>query len=575
MSGLTTADWVALAIYLLAITFIGLWSSRHVKSSADFFMPHRFGKAMMVTFAFGTGTSSDQAVTVASQTMTQGLSAIWWQWMWLPATPFYWFIAAIMRRFRAVTTADIYKLRYNQSVALLFAVVGILSLAAKIGLLLKGVGAMVHSCTDGAIHETWAIAVVTILFVSYGMAGGLGAAIVTDFFQGILTVLFSFLLLPFVLHAVGGISGMRELVNGHNAQMLSLLVPGKIDGFFVLMYAMQALTGIVAFPFVLGVCSAGRTELDGRIGFMFGTLLKRVCTMAWSLTAMAAVAWYLQQGIDLTSIPADHIYGNVARAFLPQAMPGLLGVFLACLLASIMSSCDAIMVSSAALFTENVYRPYAAKRPDSHYIFVGRMVALVVVACGVTVAFLVPDVISALDFWFRISPMMGIMFWIGLIWRRATPAGAWAGTLTGFAAWWLASRRATAEWLATFEWPNSLQIVWRDTAEVVAVHRPWEILFYTVSAVLACVVVSMLSTPVPNDRLQRFFDLTRTPVLPDETVEAPCTMPVGVPIPKRRMLISAGGLEIPVPSLTSLGGFALGWIFVAALILLFRWIVTI
>ena len=331
MSGLSQVDWIALGVYLLSITAIGLWSSRHVRSSADFFMPHRFGKTMMVTFAFGTGTSSDQAVTVASQTMTQGLSAIWWQWVWLPATPFYWLIAAIMRRFRAVTTADVYKLRYNQSVALLFAVVGILSLAAKIGLLLKGVGVMVDSCTGGAINETWSIMVVTILFVAYGMAGGLGAAIVTDFFQGLLTVLFSFLLLPFVLHAIGGISGMREIISGHNEQMLSLLVPGKIDWFFVLMYSVQALTGIVAFPFVLGVCSAGRTEMDGRVGFMCGNLLKRVCTMAWSLTALAAVAWYLDRGVELNTIQPDHLYGNVARSFLPQAFPGLLGVFLACL----------------------------------------------------------------------------------------------------------------------------------------------------------------------------------------------------------------------------------------------------
>ena len=44
------------------------------------------------------------------------------------------------------------------------------------------------------------------------LAGGLGAAIVTDFIQGILTILFSFLLLPFVLGAVGGMTGMRETI---------------------------------------------------------------------------------------------------------------------------------------------------------------------------------------------------------------------------------------------------------------------------------------------------------------------------------------------------------------------------
>ena len=64
-------DWAVLPVYLVGITLLGAWAARRVKSSGDFFMPRRFGKAMMITFAFGTGTSSDQAVTVASKTVSQ------------------------------------------------------------------------------------------------------------------------------------------------------------------------------------------------------------------------------------------------------------------------------------------------------------------------------------------------------------------------------------------------------------------------------------------------------------------------------------------------------------------------
>ena len=58
------------------------------------------------------------------------------------------------------------------------------------------------------------------------------------------------------------------------------------------MFALQALVGIIAQPFVMGVCAAGKTEMEGRIGFMVGNLVKRLCTVAWCLTAIAAVAWY-------------------------------------------------------------------------------------------------------------------------------------------------------------------------------------------------------------------------------------------------------------------------------------------
>ena len=86
----------------------GVWaavagSARLVKSPDDFFMGgRRFKKAFMLFFAFGAGTHSDQAVSVASKTYTSGLSGIWLQWIWLFATPFYWLIAPVFRRMRAL-----------------------------------------------------------------------------------------------------------------------------------------------------------------------------------------------------------------------------------------------------------------------------------------------------------------------------------------------------------------------------------------------------------------------------------------------------------------------------------------
>ncbi len=65
---------------------------------------------------------------------------------------------------------------------------------------------------------------------------------------------------------------------------------------------MCGIVGIVAQPFIMGVCASGRTEMDGRVGFMVGNIVKRICTMAWCITALAAVAWYMQLGVDLATI---------------------------------------------------------------------------------------------------------------------------------------------------------------------------------------------------------------------------------------------------------------------------------
>ena len=310
-------------------------------------------------------------------------------------------------------------------------------MSVKIGVMLKGAGALIEAATGDLIDADLAIWSITALFVVYGAAGGLGAAIVTDFVQGILTVIFSFILLPFVLYEVGGMEGIRSAIR--QPEMLSLVAPEKITLFFVVMMGIQALVGIVAQPHFMGVCAAGKSEWEGRVGIVVGNLIKRLCTIAWALTAIGAVAWYLNNGVSLDDVQTrefgDRLYGDVARQFLPAVMPGLLGVFLASLLAAVMSSCDSFMISSAGLFTENIYKPLRPNRPEGHYLFVGRIAALVIVAGGVAYANWASDVVRALELWFKIAPMTGLVFWMCLFWRRMTVAGAWAATLSGFGAW--------------------------------------------------------------------------------------------------------------------------------------------
>jgi Na+/proline symporter len=366
-------------------------------------------------------------------------------------------------------------------------------------------------------------------------------------------------------------SGVRETIK--DPAMLSIITPGGIGVFFIIMYAVQGLVGIVAQPFIMGVCSAGRTEYDGRFGFMFGNILKRICTIAWTLTALAGVAWYMQQGYDTSTIAPDHVYGDIARHFFPQMAPGLLGLFIASLLAAVMNSCDSYMIASAGLFTQNLYRPLVTNRPEGHYVWVGRASSLMVVIGGYLFASYVPDVKTALDIWFKMAPPLGVAFWMGLFWRHTTPKGAWAATLAGFGAWWLATTERFVAWVSALPFADRIDLVWQEGDKPAKIYEPWLILYCTLAAIGACVVVSLLTRQIPEERLQRFYDLTRTPVREDEVVPQPCTMPLGVAPAHRPMLCTLGGLEIPMPSTTSWIGFFVGWIAVALLVVGFLWIV--
>ena len=70
------------------------------------------------------------------------------------------------------------------------------------------------------------------------------------------------------------------------------------------------------------------------------------------IVGMCAIGMYMGRDIE-----ADQIYGLMAKDLLPQIMPGLIGLFIASLLAGVMSTCDVFMVTSAALFTENSTSP--------------------------------------------------------------------------------------------------------------------------------------------------------------------------------------------------------------------------
>lgn len=555
------ADIIALLVYLAALIGIGLWVSRKIKSMEEFVMPRRFGKVLMISFAFGTGTHADEAVGVSSKTFTNGLSGVWYQWLYLFCTPFYWLIAPVMKRFRAITTADIFEARYDKSVASLYTLVGMTTLLVDMGVMLKAFGSIVHGSTG--FNEKWAIGLVTLVFVAYSVAGGLHAGIITDFIQGILTVLFSFILLPFVLKAVGGMAGIRASIS--DPEMLSMVAPGDIGVFYIAMLSLSGLIGIVTQPHILANCSSGRTEMDGRVGFMGGNMVKRFCTVAWCLIGLAAIVYFKGQEI----VP-DQVWGHIAKDFLNEAMPGLLGVFLATLLASLQSTANAVMICSSGLFTENVYKHFVKEKSAKHYLTVARIASVVTVAGAVIFAWRVGHVVHGLEIFWKVGLLTGIAFWLGLFWRRATVAGAWASFTAATVGWWLTTQDffvAIADKLPGAETHRFVVEKMVDHVMTQQIYLPWAMVFYIGFGVLAGIVVSLLTRPVPEEQLENYYTLTRTPVVPGEEILKPCTVPKGsTTLARRPIFPGLKSLEFQVPNFVSMAGFIFGWVFVVGII---------
>ena len=563
MLGLHIADIIAILIYLLIVGGIGFWAAKKVKSLGDFVMPHKFGKFTMSMFSFGAGTHSDQAVGVASKSFSTGISGIWYQWFWLFATPFYWLIAPLMRRFRAMTTSDIFEARFDRKVSMLYTVFGILQLSVSIGVMLQGSAAIIEACTGGAFNANYAIIAMTVLFMVYGISGGLAAAIYTDLIQGVLTIIFSFILLPSIFDAVGGLSSIKETLT---PELLSITMPGDISVFYIAVISFCGILGIVVQPHILGVCAAGKTEMDGRVGFVSGNFLKRICTIAWALTGLAAIVHYA--GTEIKHV--DQIYGVVAKEFLPGLMPGLVGLFIAALLASVMSSCDAFMISSAGLFTNNIYKNLKPNESEAHYVKIVRLSAFFVVSLGVLMAYTISDVNRGLEIFWAVTSVMGISFWMGFFWKRYNSAGAWASTIAAFLIWLFLGTSFGAEFMQSL----SESFVTIKEGKTV-IYLPWQMLLYVVGGVIVGIIVSLMTQKTDEKQLSVFYSLIHTPVSDDEELpEKGCTIPEGVKANEEKVFPLPGSLHVPIPNKLTVCGFAVSWAIVFAMIAFLYWIMS-
>jgi len=343
--GLHIADFAILLVYLLGITALGLWVSRSVRTEGDYFLGgRRFGKFFPILHQFGTGTHADEPVAVTGKAHEIGLAGIWYQWLWLFCTPFYWLLAPVFRRLRYVTTGDFFERRYGACLGHAYAVLGLSIFMLNIGIMLNGTGRIVDAVTSGAIPHLWAIVIITVFFVVYAIVGGMVAAVVTDAVQGVFIVVLSFVLLPFVMGRVGGFHQLHQVLS---PEKLSLVAPSDVTLFFIVMTVVNALVNIVTQPHTNENCGVARDERDAAVGFVFGPAIKRVCTIAWAFTGVAALALYP----DLAH--HEDAFGAAARDLLPV---GLVGLMVASIMAANMSSCDSFLVDASALFTRNLYQ---------------------------------------------------------------------------------------------------------------------------------------------------------------------------------------------------------------------------
>ena len=506
---ISTLDIAVIVLYLLAVLGVGLYQALKIRTSGDYYAGGRkFSKFYLMMHALGTASHADEPVSVVGGAFEKGFSGIWYTYTYLPLTPIFWLLAPFIRRGRFVTMADFFRARYDQSIAVLYSIVGVLKMSVAIGAVLMGTAKVFESVTDKQIDPKWAIYGMTLVFVTYGFAGGLRATVVTEGIQGPLIVIMSLLLVPFGLRAAGGFHGIHQSLSHSMFDLTSGTL--EFTPRWIFAFSLTALIGWVAQPGIVAAVGSGKTELEGRIGYTYGTMIKRFCALGWVLTGVVLAAMAAQGDLshaEAAKLSGDRelAFGSAMRSLLPH---GLLGLMFAAIFASQMATLSAQMVNSSALASRNLYRPLIRPQSgDREVLWVGRLCGLFLVAIGVMLARSLSGVANALTTLLQFSSIMGVVVWGGVLWRRANATGAWAAVIVLFAFWGIF---------------GPIGMMLRDKTGLSA--PPWVGMFgrekyvfelmlcYLPIGIATFVIVSLLTPPPDKKQVDDLFLLLRTPV---------------------------------------------------------------
>jgi len=413
-----------LTIYSIGVIAFGVWTSRFVRGSSDFFVAGRsLGPGLVMVSMLAANIGAGSTVGVAGLAYRDGISAWWWVGSaGLGSLVFAWLVAPRLWRLAAAhdfyTTGDYLEFRYGATVRTIVAIVICIgSLALLAGQLIAG--AAILNVITGAPRWLGACigaGVMTIYFVSGGL---IGSAWVNTVQLVVMMTGFA-VALPVVLERVGSMAALGE--------------PPAPEWFTDFLYSSGPGSGWTML-FLLGPAFV---VSPGIIQKAYGAKSARAASLGVALNAVALLAFALIPTVlgmaARTLTPGITDANNVLPTLLMTQLPVWLGALaLSAVFSTEVDTCDAILFMLSTTASQDIYRrvikPTAT---DAELLRVARGAAVVGGAAGVVMSIYLATVISAITIFYSViivSLLVPII--AGLFVPRAGGAEALAGIAAG------------------------------------------------------------------------------------------------------------------------------------------------
>lgn len=421
-------DTAIIAAYFVFILGFGGMFGKYARSTHDFFFAgRRFAWWLIALSCVSMVVGSYSFIKYSAVAYEYGFSSTQTylnDWVLLPLWLFGWFPIVYYSRIQSIP--EYMALRFGPRTRGVMTGLLLLYMVGYIGINFFTMGIAIHALIPWSVFG-WAsvTALVTAMYVSFG---GQPSVIMTDLAQGILLILAGFILFFLGLDAVGGVGPFWEaLPPDHRLAFSPLTHPPDFAAAGIFWQDGIANTAAFYFlnqGFIMRFLSV-RTEADGRRA-VFAVALVLMPLVAVSVSSAGWLASGLERAGLLDHPDPKDVFIRVTQVL---CAPGVFGFLIAALIAALMSSVDALINAVAAIFVNDVWRPYVRPdAPDRHHLSVARWASLAASAFGLA---LVPvysgfrSIYTAhATFTAAITPPLVSVIFLGFLWRRYTAKAA-------------------------------------------------------------------------------------------------------------------------------------------------------
>ena len=445
----TSTDWIVMVIYFLTIMLFGTYFGRYTKNTSDFFFGGRRFSWWLITMSIvATGVGSHSFVKYSAKGFEHGFSSSMMylnDWFFVPFFMFGWLPIIVYSKVRSIP--EYFEKRFNPSARFLATILLLLYMIGYIGIGFLTLGKAVVPMLPEAFHIFGitmdvtlmrAIIVIAVITGAYITFGGQTAVIFTDLLQGFILIFAGFMLFAIGISYVGGGQAFWDLLpTTWKLPLANFNEPSSFN--FVGIFWQDAVAGSVGFLFMnqglLMRFMACKNVNEGRKAAAVNILL----VLPLSAVVVGNAGWL---GKAISTMSPDIISPNTSpdEIFVVVASivtsPGVFGFVMAALTAALMSTVDTLINATAAIFVNDVYRPLIkyfqksysdSKEKDKAELFAARLTSIAITAAGVlsVLAFVqFPTVYEAHGYFHStLTPPLVVAIFMGVFWKRFSPAG--------------------------------------------------------------------------------------------------------------------------------------------------------